>query len=184
MYSMDWPCHVPEFDKRRELERLEAGGDPPAKQDYSIRYVVSCCKEVITRWEDGKEVEYTERRFLNSLQDLERGIEQYRQDCREASEYDKRHKRQRNRVQSEYEQKQYRKHLRQDAAALKRELEAAVDGCEGCGRSKALGALHMHHKLPVSEGGDNRRDNLIFLCPNCHADAHAKMRLSAPSAAR
>ena len=33
-------------------------------------------------------------------------------------------------------------------------------------------ALDLHHVVPVSEDGDNTADNLIALCPNCHALHH------------
>lgn len=31
----------------------------------------------------------------------------------------------------------------------------------------------FHHIVPVCEGGSNTEENLILLCPNCHAMAHA-----------
>ena len=35
-------------------------------------------------------------------------------------------------------------------------------------------ALDLHHILKVSEGGPNTADNLIALCPTCHALHHRK----------
>lgn len=35
-------------------------------------------------------------------------------------------------------------------------------------------ALDLHHILKVSEGGSNTADNLIALCPTCHALHHRK----------
>jgi predicted restriction endonuclease len=32
--------------------------------------------------------------------------------------------------------------------------------------------LQVHHLLPVNEGGDSGLENLIVLCPNCHATVH------------
>lgn len=42
--------------------------------------------------------------------------------------------------------------------------------CQSCGASDRT--LHVHHKTPVSEGGDHSQSNLITLCAECHADAH------------
>lgn len=33
----------------------------------------------------------------------------------------------------------------------------------------------IHHIVPVCEGGKDRFDNLILLCPNCHKMAHAEI---------
>ena len=44
---------------------------------------------------------------------------------------------------------------------FKKDLKGANGGCE------------IHHIKPIAEGGDNGRDNLILLCPNCHKKAHA-----------
>ncbi len=32
--------------------------------------------------------------------------------------------------------------------------------------------IDLHHTIPVSEDGHNTPDNLIALCPNCHALHH------------
>lgn len=32
--------------------------------------------------------------------------------------------------------------------------------------------LSVHHIVLISEGGDNDLDNLVILCPNCHAIVH------------
>ncbi|MEK7558927.1 MAG: HNH endonuclease signature motif containing protein [Patescibacteria group bacterium] len=36
--------------------------------------------------------------------------------------------------------------------------------------------LHIHHKKPLSKGGDNRFENLIALCQNCHANQHEHLK--------
>ena len=41
--------------------------------------------------------------------------------------------------------------------------------CELCGISEQL---QIHHKLPVSEGGDCRIENLQVLCRECHLKIH------------
>ncbi len=33
--------------------------------------------------------------------------------------------------------------------------------------------LDRHHLIPHSEGGPDSADNLIAICPNCHADHHS-----------
>lgn len=35
--------------------------------------------------------------------------------------------------------------------------------------------LHVHHKLPLSKGGDNDIANLICLCERCHENQHPHM---------
>lgn len=29
--------------------------------------------------------------------------------------------------------------------------------------------IHCHHIIPREHGGNNKKSNLIFLCPNCHS---------------
>ena len=41
--------------------------------------------------------------------------------------------------------------------------------CTACGRA---GALEVHHRRPVHQGGDDTADNLATLCRGCHQDAH------------
>ena len=41
--------------------------------------------------------------------------------------------------------------------------------CARCGYSQVL---DIHHIILRSEGGSNSNDNLIVLCPNCHALFH------------
>ncbi|MDO4239356.1 HNH endonuclease [Micrococcus sp.] len=47
--------------------------------------------------------------------------------------------------------------------------------CADCGRSPANDGivLHAHHLRMVSEGGDNSLENLVTVCPDCHAGRHA-----------
>lgn len=46
--------------------------------------------------------------------------------------------------------------------------------CEHCRWRTPYGSelLHAHHVIPLSCGGPDTIDNLIILCPNCHAIAH------------
>ena len=41
------------------------------------------------------------------------------------------------------------------------------------GGMEPAAGCEMHHIVPVAEGGSNKADNLILLCPNCHKLAHA-----------
>lgn len=42
--------------------------------------------------------------------------------------------------------------------------------CSYCGQSK--GKLHVHHKLPISQGGSQLQENLIVLCEKHHLNIH------------
>lgn len=43
--------------------------------------------------------------------------------------------------------------------------------CEYCGRT--FGPMQVHHIKPRGAGGDDVRENLICLCPECHTRVHA-----------
>lgn len=71
---------------------------------------------------------------------------------------------------------------RSRAAVRAKELKqlATIGGvttCEGCGWTvpERIGnrAMHLHHVIPVANGGNNKRSNLAVICPNCHVIAHA-----------
>lgn len=42
--------------------------------------------------------------------------------------------------------------------------------CQSCGIGDCR--LHVHHKVPRSAGGSDELDNLVTLCPDCHAEEH------------
>jgi hypothetical protein len=42
--------------------------------------------------------------------------------------------------------------------------------CQECGDGDPW--LHVHHEIPRSEGGTDHLNNLVSLCPDCHADRH------------
>lgn len=42
--------------------------------------------------------------------------------------------------------------------------------CRHCDASDLR--LHVHHEIPRSQGGTDHLDNLVALCPDCHADEH------------
>lgn len=61
--------------------------------------------------------------------------------------------------------------LKSEAQKIKRELASEVGKCEVCGFNyKPI--LQIHHIVPVSEFGNNQRDNIICVCPNCHKALH------------
>jgi len=51
-------------------------------------------------------------------------------------------------------------------------LERCKYSCEVCD-TYAPHIMHIHHVRPVAHNGDGSPDNLIALCPNCHAYVHA-----------
>jgi 5-methylcytosine-specific restriction protein A len=54
-------------------------------------------------------------------------------------------------------------------------LEDADHKCERCGRAIQGRTAHVHHIVPLKQAKSrkraNRRENLISLCPKCHARA-------------
>jgi 5-methylcytosine-specific restriction endonuclease McrA len=49
-------------------------------------------------------------------------------------------------------------------------LDYANQRCQRCGVGDIR--LHVHHKKPRAEGGSDDLENLIVVCPECHAEAH------------
>lgn len=45
--------------------------------------------------------------------------------------------------------------------------------CQLCGWNKTK--CDIHHKMPLSEGGNNESENIILICPNCHRMIHNKL---------
>lgn len=52
----------------------------------------------------------------------------------------------------------------------RRSIIVGVSSCPNCYQKTNF--LHVHHKVPLSRGGSNRRDNLELLCEKCHSDEH------------
>lgn len=51
--------------------------------------------------------------------------------------------------------------------------------CEHCRWSPpSASILHAHHVIPISCGGADSVENIMVLCPNCHAVAHYVSRRS------
>jgi 5-methylcytosine-specific restriction endonuclease McrA len=58
-------------------------------------------------------------------------------------------------------------------------LRRANGKCEKCGNpapfmrdSDNTPFLEVHHKIPLAENGDDKVENVMALCPNCHRHAH------------
>lgn len=67
------------------------------------------------------------------------------------------------------------KRVRNNAAYLRQRMAKRGSQCAVCGFAVAS-VLHLHHRVPVSKGGTNRIDNVVLLCPNCHALVHEATR--------
>lgn len=85
---------------------------------------------------------------------------------------------QRERLRAQRETDERRRSVRAEASRTRRATLA--DTCEACGWKTPVEIqatrgpiLHMHHVVPVAAGGTNESANLVTLCPNCHALAHA-----------
>jgi hypothetical protein len=47
--------------------------------------------------------------------------------------------------------------------------------CADCGYNACKEILHVHHIVARKNGGSSDEDNLLVLCPNCHALRHKSM---------
>ena len=58
-------------------------------------------------------------------------------------------------------------------ARLRRVLFKQTNRCARCGaRTWRSGTFHMHHKVPIMNGGAETFDNVELLCKTCHKKAH------------
>lgn len=49
--------------------------------------------------------------------------------------------------------------------------------CEECLKDGRFTPVeHVHHILPLADGGTHDQDNLMSLCKSCHSRIHAKMK--------
>src|SRR5574343_250313 len=58
----------------------------------------------------------------------------------------------------------------------KRVLKKRSNYCHDCGFDKVPSILEVHHIIPTYKGGLDTYDNLVLLCPNCHAIRHLEIR--------
>ncbi len=85
----------------------------------------------------------------------------------------------------EQERKRYNKYERSPDAGrkygrvwkrIRDRYFAAHPLCEQCQREgKLTPAVEVHHKLPVSQGGQHVHDNLMSLCRSCHNKMHLEI---------
>ena len=61
--------------------------------------------------------------------------------------------------------------IQKEATKLKPEVIDEIGKCEICGFAFKP-VLQIHHILPISKFGNNERDNIICVCPNCHKTLH------------
>lgn len=66
-----------------------------------------------------------------------------------------------------------------DQSVVRATLERAKGVCERCGQSAPFirksdnkPYLEVHHRVPLSQGGEDKLENAEALCPNCHREAH------------
>lgn len=61
-----------------------------------------------------------------------------------------------------------------ERVAINQDVRDHILGEDGhkCLRCYATGNLHIHHIIPVSDGGETTRANLATLCQKCHRRAH------------
>lgn len=54
------------------------------------------------------------------------------------------------------------------------EVRNKKNRCEDCGKLMTIGtSFHVHHKVPISHGGNHKKSNLELLCSECHQDKHS-----------
>ena len=58
----------------------------------------------------------------------------------------------------------YTKRIRMEQRGIRRQYKE-ITACELCGKT---GKIEVHHKIPVRLFGGNERENILFLCPECH----------------
>lgn len=58
-------------------------------------------------------------------------------------------------------------------------LTRANGKCEGCSKPAPFKRkkdnspyLEVHHKIPLAKDGEDKVENAIALCPNCHREKH------------
>ena len=60
---------------------------------------------------------------------------------------------------------------------IRKAYAASHPFCEECMKDGRFTPVeHVHHILPLADGGTHDRDNLMSLCKSCHSRIHAKMK--------
>ena len=55
---------------------------------------------------------------------------------------------------------------------VRQTIQRANRRCERCDDIYPAKLLHVHHRLPRSQGGKDERDNVACLCFSCHRGVH------------
>lgn len=63
-----------------------------------------------------------------------------------------------------------------EASKFKKILVEEKGECEICSFSYKP-VLQIHHILPISEYGNNAKDNVLCVCPNCHKSLHVLYKM-------
>ena len=90
--------------------------------------------------------------------------------------YCDKHNKQRNKEYERYGRK-YKKHERYGSSwkKIRDKYAASHPYCEECFINGVMVPMeHVHHVIPLEEGGTNDFDNLMSLCKSCHSKIHAK----------
>ncbi len=85
------------------------------------------------------------------------------------------HEKQRNREYEKYGRKyEAKKRYNNSWSKISDRYRKEHPLCEICyAEGKAVPAVLVHHKIPISVGGTNRMENLQALCSSCHGKIHA-----------
>ena len=67
--------------------------------------------------------------------------------------------------------KHFNEEKRKEAKKLRKGVVREGSACEVCGYSFSP-ILQIHHIVPIALGGNNSKDNIACLCPNCHKEIH------------
>lgn len=73
--------------------------------------------------------------------------------------------------------KWYENKIRNEAAKIRNIVITDGCKCKMCGEND-IKELQLHHIIPISINGDNRLDNLMCVCRNCHKRLHKAYRNS------
>ncbi|AOY76703.1 PIN domain-containing protein [Clostridium formicaceticum] len=75
-------------------------------------------------------------------------------------------------IENQYVQQMGRTNRIRNIYDKKVAMSMAREKCDIC--QEEYPYLEIHHKIPLSEGGQDVIDNIIVLCPNCHRKIHQK----------
>lgn len=90
--------------------------------------------------------------------------------------YCEEHQRQENRRYEKYDRNPATKRRYRGAwPVIRKKYAEAHPLCEMCfSEGRITPVEHIHHIVPLSEGGTHDEENLMSLCKSCHSKIHAK----------